>query len=201
MFKKLTLLALALGALVAFAVPAVASADTWTAGGESVGSTIATGTAFDGTGEFGFTTASPLGTVKFGPCHAEVEGNIWNQPTGHGGVEEFRINAPCPITIGGKQICSIEEAGSVGFPWTIQVQAGTRIDISGANVTQVFNANCPLGPGFGFAGTATGTYSNATSGIVFNEDGHMKTPTGGNVFLDGGLDLTRASDGAVITLH
>ena len=198
MFKKLTLLALAVGALVAFAVPAVASADTWTINGQSL---TTTPVAFDGTGEMSATTATPLGTVRLGPCHVEVEGNIWNQPTGHGEVEDFRINAPCPVSVGGKQICTIEEAGSGGFPWTIQVQAGTRIDISGANFTDVFNANCPLGPGAGASGTATGTYSNATSGIVFNEDGDMKTPTGGNVFLDGGVDLTRASDGAAITLH
>jgi hypothetical protein len=141
--------------------------------------------------------------VAFGPCTVSGHGTIWNPSTGHGEIDSFDIGEPCPVSvggIGGPQICTIEEASSnVETPWTVTVEANTRVAIHGANFFDELNEGCPLGTVAGASGTATGIFANGTSSLGFAEAGDLETPEGNPVTLDGSVKLTAA--GGAVTLH
>ena len=170
MLKKLTLLALAVGALVAFAAPAAANAEFTPEG------------TYDLTGSLSTTAAG--GAFESGPC--QVHAMITVDSTGHATVDTFTITTPCPTSVPG---CSAANVGSIGTPWTVDNE-GTEVTITEAGLFNVYSgASCafvgiPTGVPLAATGDATGIMNNETHCIEFAESGDLEGALG-PVTIDG----------------
>ena len=218
MLKKMMLLAAAVAALAAFALPAAASAAVWKVNGVNAGATTAKGVTVDGTGTLSATTTIPgLGSIELGPCLVHIEGTLWNAPTAVGHITKLEITGEHKV--GGVDLCQVwnmtaatgtttttlcditSASTNTTTPWPITAgTAATGVKIEGANFTDKFSAGCPLGAEGGASGTATGTWNNAGL-IEFNDDGDMKGAAGNLVFLDGSVTVTGKAAGEKITLE
>lgn len=212
MLKKATL-ATAIGALVAFAIPAVASADAWTLNGEPVGTSTAKGVTVDGTGSLSATMTIPGGIkLELGSCEVHYHGTVWNEVVeeelvGHGEINDFEIttggtckvwvlNGPNGTT--GTLLCNMSASTNTESPWTIKT-SGALVAVEGANFANFFNAGCALGPGISASGTATGVFSGESISVNGSTD-DMTTSTGLSVDLDGSVSLTPTEE-ASLTLE
>jgi hypothetical protein len=188
------LLAMAVGALVAFAAPA-AQADVWVTHDSEVGETTETAHTVNFTGSL----SSTKGPVKI-TCAAAAHTKIWNvggtEATGE--VLDLNLVDPCTVAVnvgGGTfvDVCEVEEATTEAFPWHVNVATGANgIDIEGANFTNKFKGclstlGIPDGAKLGAAGTATGTWTNTGGCIVFSESGDLKDGGGADVKIDGSV--------------
>lgn len=189
--KKLMLLAMAVGALVAFAVPAMASADKWVTdetGGGSIGTTTETADEVEFTGAL----SSTSGPVTSGPCEVHALVDVWNVngTDATAEVTDFTITTRCPVTSPLPIIppgCELAEASSEGVPWHVDIDDETNVTITGANFTNVYDPLCtpPLPETATAEGDATGEFVNRTTGgttegcIVFNNAGDLVTVPGG----------------------
>lgn len=206
MLKKLMLLAMAVGALVAFSASA-AQADEWYTHVEGQDVTVGLGPENAHEAEFtGELSSTALGgIVKSGDCEVHALVNVWNEEsedgsvTGTGEVTNFTIttNPPCPVTSSNPEIvplpegCVIEKATSEDFPWHVSVLPETGIAIGDenkpANFTN-FYSGCtpPLPPSATAEGVATGTAVNGEGEvcIVFANAGDLSGALG-PVTIDG----------------
>jgi hypothetical protein len=184
MLKKLTLLAMAVGALVVFAAPAMAQADEWYTTGAGPGGTDLTigpkGPNDDTvtlTGRLTSTTGGAAGVHV--DCEVESKVTVWNEPSATAEVTEFNIFVPtCETNIPG---CELENAEALNLSWHVDPATGaTATKITEAAFFNEFNGvNCET---FGHIpqhveivaeGTATGTWNNTGGCIEFSEDGDM----------------------------
>ena len=188
MLKKMMLLAMAVGALVAFAAPA-AQADEWYTGEETIGTTTQTGDAVEFTGLLKFT----LGNNTLGPCLVHAQTILWNDNgNATGEVVGFQITGPCDVQVHPNAVfptafCSATPTAQVSAeePWHVNIDGETGVQILGANFTNHFSAGCQS-IGFPSTITATATEAGATAQavnrvtgeedelcLVFNESGHF----------------------------
>lgn len=187
--KKIALLAVSAMALLAFAIPAVASADQWYTGAETI-----TEDHFTLDGELLASAPEVAGGTTLGFCPVEADVTFTN-PGGSATAEvsELRIDSTPEECIaeaaGGLIKCDITAAGGLGpYPWHVDVATGEDgIEITGAGFFNIFPAGCPLGEGVTASGTATGTWSNESHCIEFNEDGDLEAPSGAKVFVTGAV--------------
>jgi len=206
MLKKMMLLAMAVGALVAFAAPATASASpnlSWETGSNVLGSTKATGDAVTFTG----TLTSTKGALKIS-CNASSVVDLWNDPTlgAHGEVTSLSLTAD-PVGTAGCTVAANLGSGYVdianchvdgstsNFPWTVTTGvsgANHHVTIDKAKFTNKFTgAGCAtIGIPNNFEvsdeGNATGVVGSGGDCIVFNNSG---TFTGGST-IDGEICAT-----------
>ncbi len=182
--KKLTLLALAVGALVAFAAPASAQANEFTHTGEI---TVH--------GEMSWT----MGAFLSGPCTVsgggEVEGST-------GEINAFTIKTPCNTNVPG---CTIAEP-AITTPMEMHLTTPDGLTITSMTFYNVYGGEAcaavgiPTGIKIPAAGNLTGT--TTTSGLIhFEKAGDLKNElTGGGVFTDGTWQLTD-HEGNPILIH
>ena len=190
--KKMLLLAASAMALVAFAAPAVASADQWYT---DPGNVTVTEDHFWLHGHLNATVPA-LGaeltcditahiTINNGGGHANVE------------IDEVVLDAPaagCHGVFGGVLTCEI----------TAGVAGAGEVHVNGTSleVTNAFFLNelegCAATEEAGASGTLTGTFNNATSCVDFANSGDMTVPgLGAAVFVDGSL----CDETGTLTLH
>jgi hypothetical protein len=205
MLKKLTLLAMAVGALIAFAVPATASALTWDTNGVPIGNEEnADKVHFTGT------LSSTKGGLKIS-CDATANVNLWNNNGAHGLVTELLLT-PHPTTTVGCTVavfvsipvgymditnCHVNATAN-GTPWTVTTSGTNSVTIDGANFTNEFvgtgcaeHLKIPSGTKVSDKGNAEGEVVGEC--IVFNNSGTFE----GGSLIDGelcptepGLELT-----------
>ena len=213
MLKKMMLLAMALGALVAFAVPAAASASTWDTFEEPVGESTAEGDEV----HFSGTLSSTKSGLKIS-CDATANTVLWNDPE-QGAVgeatlsllnhHEETVGCTVAVNVGGGTYADINGChvtpSSSGENWTITT-SGDTVAIEGANFVNQFSGCTSIGIPDGAkaeaSGTATGTVTTKAGFegrecIVFNESGDMEDASHVAVLIDGylcptepGLELT-----------
>lgn len=214
MLKKLTLLAMAVGALIAFAAPATASASPdlfWETGSDALGGTTATGDEVHFTG----TLSSTKGALKIS-CEATANVRLWNDGTlgAHGEVNSLTLTADpvgtsgctVAVTVAGPphvyvDVTNCHVNATAGFNtaskfWTVTTSSnGTNhlVKIDHAEFTNEFvGAGClqHLGIPSGFkvsdTGDAEGVAGSNGDCIVFNNSG---TFVGGST-IDGSLCAT-----------
>ncbi|HEX3240944.1 MAG TPA: hypothetical protein VHR18_12535 [Solirubrobacterales bacterium] len=143
--KKLTLLAMAVGALVALAVPAAASANLmWDKAGE-----------IHIEGELSTQNAGP--TLINGPCPVTFEGSAANIGGVAGGQIESGEGGPCGTNFG---FCEIEKVELGALPWELTTSTPDFVTIHGATFTNYYSAGCAaisLPAKVSATGTVTGT--------------------------------------------
>jgi hypothetical protein len=191
MIKKMMLLAVSVGALVAFAVPATASANLqWHTSNGGVTTPVGDSTAKDRVHFEGVLTATPGGAA--GPvettCGVTAVVDVWNAngvPTGS--VISVTLLAPaagCHLVVKANGFtCSI--TSGTAFGGAVSADTEGNISIAGAGFTNKLEG-CPVTKETGAAGTLTGVYNNETSCIDFEESGDLfagATP----VLIDGSL--------------
>ena len=192
MLKKLTLLAMAVGALIAFAAPSMASAAEWKTNGVAVGGTTATGDAVHFTG----TLSSTKGPVKIS-CNATANTILWNE--GGNGVGEATLTLSadpvetgfCTVAVFNGTVyqpipCHVNPSAT-GANWPISTE-GTEVFIEEANFTNEFVGEpcltilgIPSGTKISDKGTAEGVVEGEC--IVFNNTGGFE----GGSKIDGSL--------------
>ncbi len=184
MVKKLTLLAMAIGALVALAAPAAVQANEFTHTGEI---TVH--------GEVAWT----WGAFRSGPCTVsgtgEVEGTI-------GEISSFTIKNPCPTNVPN---CPIE-AAEASVPMEVHPTTPDGITFTNMTFYNVYTgAGCaavgiPTGIKIPWAGSLTGT--TTTTGLIhFEAAGDLKNElTGGAISTDGTMQLTDV-EGNPLIIH
>jgi hypothetical protein len=177
MLKKLSLLALAVGALVAFAIPATASASgTWTHSGVA----LKEHTTIKSTGTIQFTSKSGAGGIHCANAH--VTTTISNK--GVATITTFDCTGP--ITFGSlKEVfgCSVEVLHT-SLPF-IATATSTAIDITGIHINNTMNAGCLVGTSITVtnkgttAVTATPNNTGAISSLTMG--GEVETSVGPSV--------------------
>jgi len=191
MLKKITLLAMAIAALVAFAAPSMASADFWYTGANKVG-----GAGAKDTVHFTGTLSSTKSGLKIS-CNATANVWLWNErDTGIGDVQSLSLTED-PVDTGGCTVavkvanpdvyadlmgCHVE-ATTGHFPWFIEVQSGTLMNIETVHFTYHFSGcnhiGIPDGASITIAGAVTGQFVSRVTGenqegcIVFEKAGHI----------------------------
>jgi len=184
MLKKITLLAMAIAALVAFAAPSMASADFWYTDDVQLG-----GFEERDNVHFTGTLTSTKGPLKIS-CNATSNVTLWNtDETGTGEVDSLDLTED-PIGTGGCTVGVLIGPGTYAdvtgchvtattkeFPWHITVLANTVIDIEEANFTNEFNGcgpalKIPNGTKIEARGTVTGQ-SDGGNCITFNNSGDI----------------------------
>jgi hypothetical protein len=185
MLKKLTMLAMAVGALAAFAVPATASADVWNEPGE-----------YHFEGHLNVTV--PAAGLEF-TCDVTARVHLENTPTATGQVTE--LNA----LTGNPNCHMVQPATTTTCAITgMAMNAGALVAATGATGVQITEAGyflemqgCPVTPIMAAEGTATGTWNNNGSCIEFHKDPHLVTTlpiTGLALELDGKLCTTEGEE-------
>jgi hypothetical protein len=205
MIKKMMLLAMAVGALLAFGAPATASAGTWDTNGIPLGNEASADSV-----HFTGTLSSTKSGLKIS-CDATVIVDLWNTGgVGHGRVTSLALTSdPTPtsgctvgVNVGGGTYVDVTEchvnAAAKGLVWTFTT-SGNHVTIDSANFTNKFSgAGCqqhlgiPNNTEVSDFGNATGVVESEC--IVFNNSG---TFVGGST-IDGllcpinapGLELT-----------
>lgn len=126
MIKKLTLLAAAVAALVAFAVPASASAAEW---------------KFEGKGLTEMKTVKLSGPAGFtvgggaAGAHAVLDATLTLEPGSTGTVTELTVTA----CTGTGQLAGLTCHGTpVALPWTVHCNADGSMTITGVHLTNVY---------------------------------------------------------------
>jgi len=182
MLKKITLLAMATAALVAFAAPS-AKADEWYTGETKIGESEEEGDAIHVTGSLSYKRPG-LKVI----CQATANVHLWNVVTGRGkAVTSF--NASCTVSVftGSEYVnvpgCSVNPSTS-GEEWPIST-SGSTVSIEEVNYSFEFQGCAAIGIPNGFKvgdeGTATGTMEGEC--IVFNNSGDLS----GGTLIDGAL--------------
>jgi len=185
--KKMLVLAASAMALVAFAAPAAASADSWTEEG-----------MFHLTGHLTFTlggtggpefTCDVTATVELSNNEetGEAEGEV-ESATGAGGTEGCH-----GIFGGGALTCSMSEVFLTGGH--INVDATTGVHVEEFSLLYIM-PGCAATERAGWAGDLTGQFSNADHCIHYADSGDLATIIGGNVvpvLVDGKLCTTEGS--------
>jgi hypothetical protein len=184
MIKKMTLLAMVIGALMVFHAPLTASASTWNTNGVPLGESEEEGDEVHFTGTLSFTN----GPVKIS-CDATIRGVLWNAPGAIGRATISRGPDPTPTggctvavfspPIGGHvdlAACHVNPS-SEGENWPITT-SGEEVAIAEANFTDEFvGEQCltvlgiPSGTKINSSGIITGRVS--TGCIVYNNSGHL----------------------------
>ena len=142
MFKKLTLLAMAIGALAAFALPAVASAN-WTVEGEE----LTENHTLEVTGTIGFMGPAGAGSpgvscIVTASIELTAGTNVAHVKTFAPEVKEN--GTPNCTGTGVLANCHVESVTAIGLPWTLSA-AGDTLTIQGAGVTNKYKAGtCPI---------------------------------------------------------
>jgi hypothetical protein len=206
MLKKMMLLAMAVGALIALAGPATASASPeleWETGETTIGSTTASGDEVHFTG----TLTSTKGALKIS-CEATANVRLWNDPTlgAHGEVNSLTLTsdpvgtAGCTVAVntGSGYVdvanCHVD-ASTKGYPWTVTTSvsgANHHVTIDNAQFTNKFTgAGCatigiPNNTEVSDSGNATGVATSNGDCINFSNAG---TFVGGST-IDGELCAT-----------
>ncbi|HEX3240947.1 MAG TPA: hypothetical protein VHR18_12550 [Solirubrobacterales bacterium] len=145
MKMKLTLLAMAVGALVAFAAPVAQANLMWSEEGE-----------FTVEGEFSVQNAGP--TLVNGPCPVELSGSA----TESGTQIEGGSGGPCGTNFG---FCSIEELSFSALPWAASSSTSDIVTLSNGTFTIHYTAGCAalgLPSNVSAAGTGSGTFNLET---------------------------------------
>jgi len=193
MIKKITLLAMAIAALVAFAAPSMASAAEWKTSETPVGG-LEEADAVHLTG----TLTSTKGPLKIS-CNATSNVSVWNEGAGVGSVESLTLTAD-PVGTAGCTVgvlvapntyvdvtgCHVTPS-TEAFPWAVTT-AGANVTIHGANFTNEFNGCAgSLGIPNGTSIKAEGNVVGVAEGncINFNQAGEIA-----EVKIDGGLCAT-----------
>jgi hypothetical protein len=181
MLKKLSLLALAVGALVAFAIPATASASgTWT----DKGVNVAVHTTVKATGTIQFVSKSGAGGIHCKTAHAEITIQKDGKTTT---ITKFECTEP--TTFGSlKEVfgCSVEKIHTT-MPWaaTPTGSPANTIDITGIHINNTMNAPCLVGTSITVtnkgttAVTATPNNIGAISSVAMG--GEVETSVGPSV--------------------
>jgi hypothetical protein len=192
MLKKMMLLAMAVGALVAFAAPA--QADDWYLDEVKIGEGEESKETVSFTGTM-TTIKGPVRTV----CAVHTDTTIWNIFIGaFSWIDEDEKTAPCTVAVnvgGGTyvDVCEVDEVITEGFPWNVNIATGTNgIDIEGYNFSHKFKGclstlGIPDGTKLGAAGTLTGTWNNTGGCMEFNNSGDLKDPGGNPVTVSGSI--------------
>ncbi len=185
MTKKLMLLAMAVGALLAFAVPAAAQASL----------------TFDKAGEVTFhgELSTTSGAFQSGPCTVSGAGEVEGST---GEISAFNIKTVCTTNVPG---CVIVEAAAT-TPMELHLETPDILNITKVTFYNVYSgANCtavgvPTGIKIPAAGNLTGT--TTTTGLIhFEKAPHLKNElSGGDVFVDGTVQLSY-HDGSPVTIH
>jgi hypothetical protein len=167
MIKKMMLLALAVGALVALAVPAMASADQWTYDGAPIGLGEEVQEEYEGF--LSFTTPPPAVPVHstFG-CEVTVVVQVTGteDETGHAFVTQFSPTTGTCVGTGVFTNCKLK-ADSSNPPWTVDINA-TDLTVTGTVEINNTYESCPsgiTGSKLGFVDTTVTTANGANGGI------------------------------------
>jgi hypothetical protein len=182
MLKKMMLLAMAVGALVAFGAPATASAGEWDTNEVPIGNE-ANADPIHFTGTLSWTKAG----LKFS-CDATANVDLWNAGgAGHGRMNSLILSPdPTPtdgctvaVNVGGGTYVDVTEchlkATANALPWTVTT-SGNHATIDGFNFTNTFTgAGCGqhLGLPVDFSASDSGNATGVVEGecIVFNNSG------------------------------
>jgi hypothetical protein len=185
MLKKLTMLAMAVGAFAAFAVPATASADVWNEPGEY---------HFEGH----LNATVPALGLEF-TCDVTAVVHAENTPTATGQVTELNAltgNPNCHmVQPASATTCTITGA-VLGAGGIVAATGETGVQIAEASFLNELEG-CKVTPIAEAKGTATGTWNNNGSCIEFNKDPHLVTTlpiTGLALELDGKLCTTEGEE-------
>lgn len=182
MLKKITMLALAVGALVAFAAPATASASLfWETAEDPLGSTTASGDTVVFHGTLSWTTAG----LKHS-CNVTSNIRLWNDPIAgaHGEVTSLTFS-PDPegaqgctvaVNLGAEIYVDVTACHSLrsasGLPWTIRIgesMGGSHhVTIDDfAYTTEFAGSGCPQ-----HLGIPSGTKLSDTDDMTGEVEGH-----------------------------
>ncbi|HEV7769987.1 MAG TPA: hypothetical protein VGO66_04915 [Solirubrobacterales bacterium] len=194
MIRKMMLLTGMALALVAFAAPAVASAELWYS--QETEEPLPEETE----SEVGAYTAKGMLTLTLGglttPCEVELAGFLWNDETvGTGSVLSLTLLKECQTNI---MACKVEKLTAPGLPenpWKLKITALNKVDVSNITMQYHYTAGCE--PFIGkpnlttsVAGTAKSTFNNNFSALEWNEAGELKQESNGAaVKLDGELKI------------
>ncbi len=187
--KKMLMFASAIAALVAFAVPAVASAAEWyvdPGGNVANKTTLNADTNVTGTGRLSFTA----GGLESGPCNVDFAATITNM----GGnakavINSFTITTPCPTNLSflGCEVESASNNTEEGAEWGVSTEGDTAT-IEGVSFTNHYNSACQgLGvPAEATAeGNAVGEIETGTGCIKFENAGELESAVIGPGELNG----------------
>lgn len=166
---------LVVGALLALAVPAMASAAPakWKVGGVEVTAP----TPIKASGSLTFEAQGS--TIK---CNVSAEGTINNVGgVGVNSITKFLIDASSCVVGGNLAGCTVEFAATNAPPETWPSEAsqegGKFFDtVSNIQFVDVFNAACPVAE-IGAGGTVKAEYNNTTHALVFNKTPGLFIPT------------------------
>jgi hypothetical protein len=196
MTKKLMLLAMAVAAVVAFAVPALASADMYKDNGNEISGSIVV--SYAGTAQF--TTHIP-GETQFGVhCNVTAEVEI---ETNAARVTSF-LGGGC-TGLDGFSECEVETLGVPGLaigaetPWAIDAETSEDLNITGVNARNGFAEGCAA-PGAFVEGTVTATPAVAGNLEHLTLSGEVASPFGANTATVSGT-ITSENPSTVITFE
>jgi hypothetical protein len=147
MLKKMMLLAMAVGVLVAFAAPTVASAHNWTSGGAKLEKGATASETYEGVLSF-TTPAPPLPVESSFGCEVTVAVEVTGTGggTGHGEVTEFNPTTASCAGTGVFKGCTLANDVS-NPPWDVDILA-TNLRVNGpVTITNTYAAGCPAGAG------------------------------------------------------
>lgn len=206
MIKKMMLLAMAVGALVAFAAPSMASAEEWATNGTPLGGTTNTGDPIHFTG----TLSSTKGAAKIS-CNATANATLWNAG-GKGTGEATLTLSEDPVGTGGCTVavnfgggyvditnCHVEPRAN-GVNWTVTTKGETEVDIDNVSFTNTFrgtgciNIGIPSGTEITDTGVAEGAFEINEEGeacLAFSNGGTFAggSKIDGSVCTAGALEL------------
>lgn len=184
MLKKMMLLATAVAAVLAFAIPASASAAEWTHNEEPL--TENANVEFNGSASF-------LNAEGTGIACSTAFAKVTLEPGDMGTVTAFGAVAPtvnCPTTGLLKTLgCQVKEGGITpeGLPWTIDVNAND-FTITGVKITTDLE-NCILGS-VTIEGNVTATPDSTNPIHNVTLSGTLSSSLGGSVSVGGTLDAS-----------
>jgi hypothetical protein len=188
MLRKITLLAMAVGALVAFAVPASASATEWTA--EEAPFSGHTTIEAEGHAEFKVTGAVPTGVT----CEEALFTLTLKGGSDEGWVTAFSVTSPITKCSGFGNLAPCEpvqpDPENMVTGWPVTATANGTIDITGIQFKATYN-NCAASQIAGGSITLTPNNRNAIetlsgSGTAF-----------GNVHLNADLTVLAPHTGVI----
>jgi hypothetical protein len=197
------LLALAASVLVAFAVPAIASASNWTKNGHELKVTELQWTQ-DGVPLTGETTASfegTFGSSNHGDC--AVSGEMSLRPSrAVGALTKFTLSSCQAGPIFKSLGCSLSSATANGLPWayaakSVKATSPQELKIMNVSVTYTFSGGlCGAGAKDTVSGAITATPDNSSKVSSLSLWGELNDPAfggeGGATEISGSLGLAPA---------
>jgi hypothetical protein len=184
MLKKLTLLAMSVAALIAFAIPATASAAEWTSNGEPTESH----TLVKFTGHVQTTVFGAVGTTA-DTVHVE----LILKPGSTGTVTKFEVTNCLGIIGYAGNTCHVT---TQKMPWVIHCNANGTISITNIHITHKYTGSNPPGDST-IVGGVTATADNNTAITRLHLASAGLTSNGLPTVISGSLNVDATHSGKI----